>query len=129
MLAASNLIAIIECSFVSLKNLKFEKNDDANERSRSAKFMKGGAGMNWNTWLSPMAKRGLVLALMLVAVAAYYVKMLKGFPAPVVVPDEFGYSVIAAYLAGHDWSNVAQGLPWYSYGYSLLPICGTSSAS
>lgn len=82
--------------------------------------MNSGARMNWNTWFSSMTKRGLVFALMLVAAAAYYVRMLKGFPAPVVVPDEFGYSVIAAYLAGHDWSNVAQGVPWYSYGYSLL---------
>lgn len=76
--------------------------------------------MNWNTWFSSMTKRGLGFALMLVAAATYYVRMLKGFPAPVVVPDEFGYSVIAAYLAGRDWSNVAQGVPWYSYGYSLL---------
>lgn len=71
-------------------------------------------------WLWGTARRGVVFALMLVAVAAYYVRMLRGYSAPLIVPDEFGYTVIAAYLAGHDWSNVAQGLPWYSYGYSLL---------
>jgi len=76
--------------------------------------------MKWTEGLWGTTRRGAVLALMLVVVAAYYVRMLRGYSAPLIVPDEFGYTVIAAYLAGHDWSNVAQGLPWYSYGYSLL---------
>lgn|GEM_PF-6846966 len=76
--------------------------------------------MKWNEWPVGAKNRGGVLALLLIVVAAYYVRMLRGYSTPLIVPDEFGYSVIAAYLAGHDWSNVAQGLPWYSYGYSLL---------
>lgn len=76
--------------------------------------------MRWTEWLAGVRNRGGVFALLLIVVAAYYVRMLRGYSAPFMVPDEFGYSVIAAYLAGHDWSNVAQGLPWYSYGYSLL---------
>lgn len=76
--------------------------------------------MNWTERLAGAKNRGGVLALLLIVVAAYYVRMLRGYSTPLMVPDEFGYSVIGAYLAGHDWSNVAQGLPWYSYGYSLL---------
>jgi hypothetical protein len=78
--------------------------------------------MKWTEWFAGTKRRGGVFALLLVVVAAYYVRMLRGYSAPLIVPDEFGYSVIAAYLAGHDWSNVAQGLPWYSYGYSLLLV-------
>lgn len=76
--------------------------------------------MKWTEWLAGAKNRGGVFALLLIVLAAYYVRMLRGYSAPLIVPDEFGYSVIGAYLAGHDWSNVAQGLPWYSYGYSLL---------
>lgn len=76
--------------------------------------------MKWTEWLGGAIRRSVVFALILVVVATYYVRMLRGYSAPLIVPDEFGYTVIAAYLAGHDWSNVAQGLPWYSYGYSLL---------
>jgi hypothetical protein len=79
-----------------------------------------GADMKWTEWLWGAVRRSVVFALILVVVATYYVRMLRGYSAPLIVPDEFGYTVIAAYLAGHDWSNVAQGLPWYSYGYSLL---------
>lgn len=76
--------------------------------------------MKLSEWLAGAKNRGGVFALLLIVFAAYYVRMLRGYSVPLMVPDEFGYSVIAAYLAGHDWSNVAQGLPWYSYGYSLL---------
>lgn len=76
--------------------------------------------MNWNRWFGWIAARGVVFALMLLVLAWYYVRMLKGYSAPLVVPDEFGYSVIAAYLSGHDWSAIAQGLPWYNYGYGLV---------
>jgi len=76
--------------------------------------------MKWTEWLAGARNRGGVFALLLMVIAAYYLRMLRGYSAPFMVPDEFGYSVIAAYLAGHDWSNVTQGLPWYSYGYSLL---------
>ena len=76
--------------------------------------------MNWSARFGGLTRSGAAFALLLVAVAAYYTRMLRGYSTPLMVPDEFGYSVIAAYLAGHDWSNVAQGLPWYSYGYSLI---------
>ena len=47
-------------------------------------------------WFWGSARRGVVFALMLVVVAAYYVRMLRGYSAPLIVPDEFGYTVIAA---------------------------------
>lgn len=39
---------------------------------------------------------------------------------PVVFDDEFGYLANAAFFAGFDWSGIVSGVPYYSYGYSIL---------
>lgn len=74
------------------------------------------------SWLvRPFRSREAALATILLAVAAIgYLVSMKGYDAPLMIPDEFGYLTVAAYLAGHDWSAVTQGMPWYSFGYSLL---------
>lgn len=57
---------------------------------------------------------------LLLALAVYYLHSMAGYISPLNTPDEFGYVSVAAFLSGHDWVAVARGLPWYSYGYSLL---------
>lgn len=58
--------------------------------------------------------------ILMAAVILFYIKTLKGYIAPFIIPDEFGYEAIAAYFAGHDWTAAAIHVPWYNYGYSLL---------
>lgn len=39
---------------------------------------------------------------------------------PFIMNDEYGYWGNAAYIAGLDWSNVIERIPWYAPGYSFL---------
>lgn len=63
---------------------------------------------------------GGLLPLMLLLVAGYYLGSMSAYIAPLFTPDEYGYISVAAFLNGHDWQAVSRGMPWYSYGYSLL---------
>lgn len=72
----------------------------------------------------------LLFVCLLVAVAVYYWHGMAAYVSPMMTPDEFGYVSVAAFLNGHDWTAVARGVPWYSYGYSLLlaPLFAITSA-
>jgi hypothetical protein len=61
-----------------------------------------------------------LLPVLVLLMVLYYRHGMSGYVAPIWMPDEFGYLSVAAFLNGHDWTAVAHGLPWYSYGYSLL---------
>lgn len=39
---------------------------------------------------------------------------------PSVLNDEIGYLANAAYFGGSNWSGILSGIPYYSYGYSLI---------
>lgn len=71
---------------------------------------------------SPFARwsNRILLPALILLLVIYYGHSMLGYVAPIWMPDEFGYLSVAAFLNGHDWSAVAHGLPWYSYGYSLL---------
>ena len=60
---------------------------------------------------------GLLLIFLMTALCIYNIIGSYGF---VLFPDEFGYWVYAAKLAGYDWSDIASMGSYYSYGYSIL---------
>lgn len=43
-----------------------------------------------------------------------------GIGVPAVLNDEIGYLANGAYFSGYDWNEVLSGIPYYSYGYSIL---------
>lgn len=73
----------------------------------------------------------LLFPALLLLLATYYHESMAAYISPLSTPDEFGYISVAAFLNGHNWVAVARGIPWYSYGYSLLlaPLFSLTAAT
>lgn len=62
-------------------------------------------------------RESVFIVLLLLCFCGYNISKSYGF---VLFPDEFGYWMYAAMLAGYDWSDIVSLGSYYSYGYSLI---------
>ena len=62
----------------------------------------------------------IVSALLSIVIFTLAVWGVEDFNQFLLFDDEFGYWTGSAYLTGTDWTSVASGIPYYSYGYGFL---------
>ena len=63
------------------------------------------------------------LIYILLALVIVYITCILGadyLSMPSVLNDEIGYLANAAFFSGKDWSGIMEGIPYYSYGYSIF---------
>lgn len=76
-----------------------------------------------NDWLFQGRNRErLVLFILSVVCFFLHINGISKVYSPFLYGEEMGYWSNAAMIAGYDWSPVIvkSGIPWYSYGYSLI---------
>lgn len=79
---------------------------------KTSKMQTIAAVLERNSWIVPS-----FLSVVLFIAAIWGIDKFNQF---LLFDDEFGYWTASAYLTGTDWTSVASGIPYYSYGYGFL---------